>query len=689
MNGLNVFRTIEKIILLILMIFLFGTSVVYAADTTSDLIGKFTFDENIINEITGESAVTLNKGDGVVIEELYSKWTYTDGVKGNAICFKANGEAGLDLGIVPSNYKNYTISVWIKSFDENKDSPIVWMGRTIQNNKNFVGIINDTYGYLHFDYTNGPLFEAVNQVSRIRLHSNEDKGPVSVKNVPDAEKLTTYDWTNVTIVVEDRQGKLYYDGQFIADTGDAKVHNFFYDSTVSTFVGNVFWGDSFEGYIDELYMYDRALTDEDVAALVEETNVADVKLGEFEPFEQQIITDTDKIPAIYPNMRDTDRVLIWNLWFDLSDDELDALIEKADDIAGKYNINMYIEQGGPDASWYINAESSLNSLKSDYDIRYGENTDGIALLIDIYNDECQIYVSGKLKNRINPYGVRIIEKEIEALLRKNKLYEANDMAISLIDEFEKEATFMLPYIPLINPYIKSVWKVTTLFIVAVITIFAVCFIYTRLKNDKKYSKGRYRNDILEEQLIYHQIPYNIPFKVSKEEFIEHINEQLKLKYVPNRFIENVSFDNIMQLSNRYCVSLTQKNTPDTYRYGWTDNKDMCYRMINENTNEAVDELIKSVEPYECADIECVGMDKNRGGMEKIVALPLWMLDVKYNGSRFSFVMNGQTGKFLGQVPIDYRKIIKKTAIITAAVFAGLIVGSSLTMSILNLIYVLV
>lgn len=48
-------------------------------------------------------------------------------------------------------------------------------------------------------------------------------------------------------------------------------------------------------------------------------------------------------------------------------------------------------------------------------------------------------------------------------------------------------------------------------------------------------------------------------------------------------------------------------------------------------------------------------------------LPVWMVNVKYNNKYYTFAMNGQTGEFIGNIPID----VKKTIIISISLFVGI------------------
>lgn len=50
-------------------------------------------------------------------------------------------------------------------------------------------------------------------------------------------------------------------------------------------------------------------------------------------------------------------------------------------------------------------------------------------------------------------------------------------------------------------------------------------------------------------------------------------------------------------------------------------------------------------------------------------LPVWMVNVKYKDKYYIFAMNGQTGEFVGNIPLDKRKAIIYFILILIAVFA--------------------
>ena len=63
----------------------------------------------------------------------------------------------------------------------------------------------------------------------------------------------------------------------------------------------------------------------------------------------------------------------------------------------------------------------------------------------------------------------------------------------------------------------------------------------------------------------------------------------------------------------------------------------------------------------------------QNGKAKYALYPVWLLNTTWNGQRYTFAMNGQTGKFIGDLPLDkgaYKKwLFGLTGLIGAAVFA--------------------
>lgn len=94
---------------------------------------------------------------------------------------------------------------------------------------------------------------------------------------------------------------------------------------------------------------------------------------------------------------------------------------------------------------------------------------------------------------------------------------------------------------------------------------------------------------------------------------------------------------------------------------------------NDRIKTSVDTAFRgTVTRYERLEISASQIELN-GGKAKYVLYPVWMLSATYRGQAYTFAMNGQTGKFTGDLPIDegaLRKYFWKcTGIVTAIIYA--------------------
>lgn len=55
--------------------------------------------------------------------------------------------------------------------------------------------------------------------------------------------------------------------------------------------------------------------------------------------------------------------------------------------------------------------------------------------------------------------------------------------------------------------------------------------------------------------------------------------------------------------------------------------------------------------------------------------PVWMVNVKYKDKYYLFAMNGQTGKFIGDMPVDKVKVVKWSICMFIGLFIAILVGA--------------
>lgn len=93
----------------------------------------------------------------------------------------------------------------------------------------------------------------------------------------------------------------------------------------------------------------------------------------------------------------------------------------------------------------------------------------------------------------------------------------------------------------------------------------------------------------------------------------------------------------------------------------------------------LDSLRATVSGYESVSDKDHSVHLTRGEL-KYALLPVWLLSTRWNGQNYLFAMNGQSGKFVGNLPVDHKKkwllfaaVYGAAALLTAAAvfFIGL------------------
>ena len=73
---------------------------------------------------------------------------------------------------------------------------------------------------------------------------------------------------------------------------------------------------------------------------------------------------------------------------------------------------------------------------------------------------------------------------------------------------------------------------------------------------------------------------------------------------------------------------------------------------NDRIRNSVEEEFKStVRGYASGVAESTSV-RLKNGEAKCALYPVWVLNTTWNGEKYTFAMNGQTGKFVGNLPMD-------------------------------------
>ncbi len=110
---------------------------------------------------------------------------------------------------------------------------------------------------------------------------------------------------------------------------------------------------------------------------------------------------------------------------------------------------------------------------------------------------------------------------------------------------------------------------------------------------------------------------------------------------------------------------------DKYDVTADDNKRRIDERVRTSTAQA---FASTVQGYSSVIPEQTNISY-RSSAAHYALYPVWLLNTTWNGNRYTFAMNGQTGKFIGDLPVDegaYRRYLVLITLIVAVCIYGLI-----------------
>lgn len=129
-------------------------------------------------------------------------------------------------------------------------------------------------------------------------------------------------------------------------------------------------------------------------------------------------------------------------------------------------------------------------------------------------------------------------------------------------------------------------------------------------------------------------------------------------------------DDLMESIEPYDFS-DAVNFQTAYLAGYlADKYDVDAQQSIERANARVkksteDAFAATVQGYDTVTTEHSSIQLH-GGKAKYALYPVWLLNTTWNGNKYTFAMNGQTGKFVGDLPVDQAAARKWTLGLSAA-----------------------
>ena len=205
-----------------------------------ELVAEYDFENSIGSGKTVGSKTTLAANS--------SEASYTEGVNGGkAVAIKGAGSDGVVLDTVPKD-ETYTIAFWMQAKGSTTYSPAIFIGAADQTEQAWVSV--------------GQGWQASWDTAPM-IWSNASN---TYYDVVPSKGIRTGEWNHITLVVNNGEGSIYVNGE---KTASGKVASVIGKDT-KIFLGVNAWDTPFDGAIDELRIFDRALTENEIPQLTKE-----------------------------------------------------------------------------------------------------------------------------------------------------------------------------------------------------------------------------------------------------------------------------------------------------------------------------------------------------------------------------------------------------------------------------------
>ena len=154
------------------------------------------------------------------------------------------------------------------------------------------------------------------------------------------------------------------------------------------------------------------------------------------------------------------------------------------------------------------------------------------------------------------------------------------------------------------------------------------------EGDFKYVKKDYYNVIREGNMIFEKIPTD-----ASKKFSDDIMDS----------IEPFDYNDLTTFNSSYMSGFLAE------KYDLNAD-DLLSRAEGRAKQTTQDILFADINGYNSKKIDEFNGRVSMNGNPEYVMLPVWMMNVKYEDKIYTMAMNGQTGKFIGNVPVSKGKV---------------------------------
>ncbi len=166
---------------------------------------------------------------------------------------------------------------------------------------------------------------------------------------------------------------------------------------------------------------------------------------------------------------------------------------------------------------------------------------------------------------------------------------------------------------------------------------------TRVKSwtsgDTHYTQTDYYNVVRTGTMAYHRVPVDGSTRFA--------NDMMNT-------IEPFDYSKLIDYNHAYLSGFLAEKYDVSKEDAFTDAK-------NRTLNSTRQEMLNSMHGYSSKTIKKNDLESIETNVEYAL-LPVWMVNVKYKDKYYLFAMNGESGKFIGNIPLDKKRAVMYTII---------------------------
>lgn len=209
--------------------------------TEENLLAYYSFDGTLENSVDGSNAQVVGSSASGNSGEA----AYTNGANGTTgSAYQLTGSNGLKLDN-PLTGEEYTVSFWLKDDNAPAYTGAVFFCDDNDKDNRWVSITPSGWlghlGPMIWSFDNGTYYDNYNNTAQMQQGV----------------------WTHITVTANNGQATVYVNGNPICSGGVAQVAS----KVDNIFLGVNYWDTAIQGAMDELYIYNRAMSAQEVAAL--------------------------------------------------------------------------------------------------------------------------------------------------------------------------------------------------------------------------------------------------------------------------------------------------------------------------------------------------------------------------------------------------------------------------------------